>query len=311
MIPLFEILAEASFWAAALAIATPLVFGTLGALLCERAGILNLGIEGIFAAGALAGFLAVHLGADIGTAVMFALLTGAGIGFAHGLLTGPFGLSQPLTGIGITLLAAGLAAFAFTALFGPAPPKITALEPIYLPWISDLPFIGAALLQTPLTYVAIVLAFAVTYLFTRTPLGLAIRACGENPAAVTAQGRSVHALRIGAVMAGSALMALGGASLSLAAGSFSAGMVNGRGFICLALTTLTGWRTSLILVVALLVGAIDAYQLRAQKELALAPQIFLMIPFVVLIISLALTRTSRRPRALLFGSATDNDRDRD
>ena len=82
------------------------------------------------------------------------------------------------------------------------------------------------------------------------------------------------------MIAGSALMALGGASLSLLAGSFSPGMVNGRGFICLALTTLAGWRTGLILILALLIGAIDAYQLRAQKEFALAPQIFLMVPFV-------------------------------
>ena len=309
MTPVFEILADASFWAAALAIATPLIFGALGALLCERAGVLNLGIEGIFAAGALAGFLTVHLGADLWTAVMNALLIGAAIGFVHGLLTGPFGLSQPLTGIGITLLAAGLAAFAFTALFGGAPPKIAALATVHLPGISDLPFIGEALLQTPLTYLALILVFAVAYLFTRTPLGLAMRACGENPAAVSVQGRSVHGLRIGAVMAGSALMALGGASLSLMAGSFSAGMVSGRGFICLALTTLTGWRTGLILIVALLVGAIDAYQLRAQKEFALAPQLFLMIPFVVLIIALALTRTSRRPRALLAPSAKNSGHD--
>ena len=112
-------------------------------------------------------------------------------------------------------------------------------------------------------------------------------------------------------MAGSALMALGGATLSLAAGSFSAGMVNGRGFICLVLTTLTGWRTGPILIVALLIGALDAYQLRAQKAFAIAPQLFLMLPFVVLIIALALTRTSRRPRALLAPYAREKGRDSD
>ena len=311
MTPVLEILAEASFWAAALAIATPLIFGALGALLCERAGILNLGSEGIFAAGALAGFLAVHLGAGLLAAVLIALLVGAALGFVHGMLTSPLGLSQPLTGIGVTLLAAGLAYFTFAALFGATPPTIEAIAPIRLPGISGLPFIGAALLQTPLAYLALVLVFAVAYLFTRTPLGLAIRACGENPAAVAAQGRSVHGLRIGAVMAGSALMALGGASLSLVAGTFSIGMVNGRGFICLVLTTLTGWRTGLILIVALLLGAVDAYQLRAQRGFAVAPQLFLMVPFVVLIIALALTRTSRRPRALLIPYGRDRGKDRE
>ena len=309
MTPVLEILAEASFWAAALAIATPLIFGALGALLCERAGILNLGIEGIFAAGALAAFLAIHLGAELWIAILVALLVGGALGLLHGLLTGPLGLSQPLTGIGVTLLAAGLAAFTFTALFGAAPQNITPVAPIRLPAVSDLPFIGEALLQTPLTYLALVLVLVVSYLFNRTPLGLTIRACGENPAAVAAQGRSVHGLRISAVMAGSALMALGGASLSLAAGSFSTEMVSGRGFICVALTTLTGWRTSLVLIVALVIGGIDAYQLRAQKEFALASQLFLMAPFVALIIALALTRTSRRPRALL-ASAKEGDANR-
>jgi general nucleoside transport system permease protein len=222
------------------------------------------------------------------------------------VLTGPLGLSQPLTGIGLTLLAAGLAAFTFTALFGAAPPTIAPVAPVRLPGISDLPFFGEALLQTPLTYLALVLVLVISYLFTRTPLGLAIRACGENPAAVAAQGRSVQGLRIGAVMAGSALMGLGGASLSLTAGSFSAGMINGRGFICVALATLTGWRTSLVLIVALVIGGIDAYQLRAQKEFALASQLFLMAPFVALIIALALTRTSRRPRALLAASVKES-----
>ena len=192
MTAVFEILAEGSFWAATLAIATPLIFGALGALLCERAGILNLGIEGIFAAAALAGFLATHFGSGLWTAVLVALLVGAAIGLVHGLLTGPLGLSQPLTGIGVTLLAASLAAFTFATLFGSAPPKIEPIAPVRLPAISDLPFIGEALLQTPLTYLALVLVFAVAYLFARTPLGLAIRACGENPDAVAAQGRSVH-----------------------------------------------------------------------------------------------------------------------
>ena len=155
------------------------------------------------------------------------------------------------------------------------------------------------------------LVLLVAYLFARTPLGLAIRACGENPAAVAVQGRSVHALRIGAVIAGSALMALGGATMSLAAGSFSPGMVNGRGFICVVLTTLAGWRAGRIVILALLIGAVDAYQLHLQMEFALAPQFFLMIPFVLLIIALALTRTSRRPRALLVPYAKDRGVERE
>jgi simple sugar transport system permease protein len=106
-----DILVSASFWAAALRIATPLMFGVLGALICERSGVLNLGIEGIFTAGAMAGWLAVYLGMDLWTGVAAAALTGALFGLILALLTVPLGLSQHVTGIGVTLLATSAAYF--------------------------------------------------------------------------------------------------------------------------------------------------------------------------------------------------------
>src|SRR5262245_4541349 len=227
-----DILLSASFWAAAIRIATPYMFGVLGALLCERSGVLNLGIEGIFTAGAMAGWMSVYLGTDLWTGVLIAALTGASIGLLLALLTVPLGLSQHVTGIGVTLFATSLAYFIYRlALPNVAtPPTIVPFRPLNIPGVSDLPFIGPALFQqTPLTFLAFALFGVVAFVLYRTPLGLAIRAVGENPAAVEAQGLDVVAIRIGTVVAGSALMALGGAFLTMSAfNAFFFEMTNGR-----------------------------------------------------------------------------------
>ena len=114
---LLDILFTANFWAAAVRIATPLIFGVLGALICERSGVLNLGIEGIFTAGAMAGWMSVWLGADLWTGVAIAAATGAVFGALHSLLTVPLGLSQHVSGIGITLLASSLSYFIYRTAF--------------------------------------------------------------------------------------------------------------------------------------------------------------------------------------------------
>ncbi len=297
-----DILLSASFWAAAIRIATPYMFGVLGALLCERAGVLNLGIEGIFTAGAMAGWMSVYLGADLWTGVLIAALTGATIGLLLALLTVPLGLSQHVTGIGITLFATSLAYFIYRlALPNVAtPPTIVPFRPVNIPGLSDLPFIGPALFaQTPLTFLALALFGVAAFVLTRTPLGLAIRAVGENPAAVEAQGLNVVAIRIGAVVAGSALMALGGAFLTMSAfNAFFFEMTNGRGWICVALTVFASWRPGKALLGALLFGAFDAFQLRLQHQVggAVPGQMFLMLPYLLSIAALvAVARSADYP----------------
>ena len=303
---LLDILLSANFWAAAIRIATPLMFGVLGALVSERAGVLNLGIEGIFTAGAMAGWLAVYLGASLWTGVGIAALTGAGFGLLHALLTVPLGLSQHVTGLGITLLATSASYFTYrVALPNVAtPPRIVPFQPVSVPGLSDLPFIGPALFaQTPLTYLALALFAAAALLLTRTPLGLAIRAVGENPAAVAAQGLDVYAIRIGAVVAGSALMAVGGAFLTMAAfNAFFFEMTGGRGWICVALTVFASWRPGKALAGALLFGAFDAFQLRLQTLAggAVPGQVFLMLPYLLSILALTVaTRRADYPAALM------------
>ncbi len=301
-----EILFTASFWVAAIRIASPLIFATMGELICERAGVLNLGIEGIMVAGAFAGWITVYAGGDLWSGVAVAAATGAMFGLLHAVLTVPFGLSQHVVGIGITLLASSLTYFTYRIVLPEvtSPPKITPFQPLPIPVLSDIPVIGPALFaQTPLTYLAFVLVAVIAWTLYRTPVGLAIRAAGENPAAVEAQGLSVTAIRIGAVMAGSAMMAIGGAFLTMSAfNSFFFEMINGRGWICIALVVFGSWRPGKALVGAILFAAFDAYQVRLQQLTGgVVPyQLFLMMPFVLSILALVLVaRRATYPKALM------------
>jgi general nucleoside transport system permease protein len=301
-----EILFTASLWAAAIRIASPLIFATLGELICERAGVLNLGIEGIMTAGAFSGWLTVYLGGDLWLGVAVAALTGALFGLLHAILVVPLGLSQHVTGIGITLLASSLCYYIYRLALPEvtSPPKIEPFQSWSVPYLSDIPIIGEALFrQTPLTYLAFAAVALAAWFLYRTPLGLAVRTAGENPMAVEAQGIDVNRVRIGAVMAGSALMGVGGSFLTLSAfNSFFFDMINGRGWICIALVVFGSWRPGKALLGAILFGAFDAYQLRLQQLAGgyVPYQLFLMLPFILSIIALVImSRRAAFPQALM------------
>jgi simple sugar transport system permease protein len=306
MLDILNILLSDSFWAASLRIATPLIFGVLGALLCEKSGVLNLGIEGIFVTGAMVGWMAVWLGLGLWGGVLAAAVAGAAFGLLHAILTVPLGLSQHVSGLGVTMFATSLSYFTYrTALPSvSSPPKIEPFRALDIPVLSDLPFLGPVLFQqTAFTWLALLMVLLVWYVLNRTPLGVAIQAVGDNPDSVDAQGLSVYGLRIGAVVAGSALMALGGAFLTMSAfDSFFFGMVNGRGWICIALVIFASWRPGKALFGAMLFGAFDALQVRLQTEVgALVPsQVFLAGPYVLSIVALVIAaRRADYPRALL------------
>lgn len=302
----FDILLQASFWVAVIRIASPLIFATLGELICERAGVLNLGIEGIMTAGAFAGWFTVYAGGDLWTGVLVAAVVGMSLGLLHATLTVPLGLSQHVVGIGVTLLATSLTYYCYRLALPEvtSPPKIEPFQPWPIPGLSDIPVIGQALFaQTPLTYLAFIAVGAVTWGLYRTPLGLAVRAAGENPAAVEAQGLSVTGIRVAAVMTGSALMAVGGAFLTMSAfNSFFFEMINGRGWICIALVVFGSWRPGKALLGAILFAAFDAYQIRLQQiSGGIVPyQMFLMLPYVLSILALILVaRRATYPKALM------------
>jgi ABC-type uncharacterized transport system permease subunit len=300
-----EILFSAALWAAAIRIASPLIFATLGELICERAGVLNLGIEGIMTVGAFAGWLTVYYGGDLWLGVLVAALVGGAFGLLHAVLVVPLGLSQHVTGIGITLLATSLAYYTYRLVLPEvtSPPKITPFSPLSPPVLANSPFVSEVFRQTSLTYLAFVMVAFVAWFLYRTPAGLAVRTAGENPAAVEAQGIDVTQVRIIAVVFGSALMGIGGAFLTLSAfNSFFFEMVNGRGWISIALVVFGSWRPGKALLGALLFAAFDAFQLRLQQLAgAFVPyQVFLMLPYILSILALiVMSRRAAYPRALM------------
>lgn len=307
MTELLDILISASFWAAVIRIASPLILATMGELICERAGVLNLGIEGIMVIGAFTGWMAVWQGMPLWGGVAVAMAAGMLFGLLHATLAVPFGLSQHVVGLGVTLLATSTSSFAYRLMLPEvtSPPKIEPFAPLDLPVLSDLPFLGEVLFsQTALTWAAFGVALATGWVLFRTPLGLALRAVGENPAAVEAQGLSVTGLRMGAVIVGSGFMAVGGAFLTLSAfSSFFFDMVNGRGWICVALVVFGAWMPGKAVLGALLFAAFDALQIRLQQTPVgahLPYQVFLMAPYVLSILALVLmSRRAEVPAALM------------
>lgn len=306
MMAALDILGNASLWAAVLRIATPLLFGTLGALLCERAGVLNLGIEGIMTFGAMISWLTVYEGGDLWLGLLAAAVGGALFGLLHGALTVSLGLSQHVTGLGITLFASSFTYYAYRLVIpvSGSPPTIVPFAPLSIPGLSDIPFLGKALFsQAAPTYLAIGFALVLAYALARTPLGLAIRLVGENPHAAEAQGIDPFVLRIVVVVFGSALMGLGGAFLTTAAfNSFFPTMVQGRGWVCIALVVFASWRPDRALAGALLFAFCDAFQLRLQHVTGkVVPyQLFLMVPYLVAILALlVVARRAQVPQALM------------
>lgn len=299
MTDFLDILTNPAFWVAVLRIATPLILGTLGVLLCERAGVLNLGIEGIMVAGAFTGWLAVYAGAPLWIGVAAAATTGALLGLLHAFLTVGMALSQHVSGLGITLLATALSSYGYRVSF----PKVNT-PPTITPF-AEMQWLGLPVLsqQTALTLFALLAVPVVGYMLYRTPLGLAVRMVGENPQAAEGQGVSVAAVRTGAIVAGSALMGVAGSFLTLSAfNAFFFNMVNGRGWICVALVVFASWRPGKALLGALLFAFFDALQLRLQQSggSVLPYQLYLMLPYVLSIVALVLVaRKASYPQALM------------
>ena len=292
-------LVNVDFWVAVLRIATPLILGTLGVLLCERAGVLNLGIEGIMVAGALTGWMAVHAGAGLWTGVAVAAATGAAFGLLHAFLTVPLALSQHVSGLAITLFASSVSYYAYRVSF----PNVS-MPPTIEPF-AEMAALGIPILdrQTPMTLLALAAVPVLAWILYRTPLGLAVRMVGENPAAAEGQGLNVNAIRTGAIVAGSALMGVAGAFLTLSAfNAFFFNMVNGRGWICVALVVFASWRPGKALAGALLFAFFDAMQLRLQQggSEGVPYQVYLMLPYLLSIVALVLVaRRASYPQALM------------
>lgn len=287
-------------------VATPLLFATLGEMFAERSGVLNLGIEGIMLLGAMTGFTAAYFSGSLWVGIAAAAATGAAFGALMGLLTVSLGLSQHVSGLGVTLLCSGLAFFFYRLVFGQPsqPPSVEAFHTQPIPFLADIPGLGPVLFnQFSLVYLAFLLVPVSAYLLYRTPWGLNLRTVGENPYAAVSAGVSVAAMRYQGLIIAGMLMGVGGAYLSTAGfNAFTFGVVSGRGWVCIALVVLGQWDPWRSAVAALLFGGVEALGLRLQSSGAIdVPyQLFLMLPFVVTIVAMAvLARSARAPTALL------------
>lgn len=297
---------QIGFLAAIIRIATPLAFATLGEMFSERAGVLNLGIEGIMLLSAMVGFTAAYFTGSLWLGIAAAAATGALMAAVHGLFTVVLGLSQHVCGIGITLFSSGLAYFFYRLVFGQqsTPPSIEGFKPFPIPLLSDIPILGPAVFsQFSLVYLAIVAVPLSAFVLYRTPWGLSVRMVGENPRAADSAGVSVMRTRMAAVILGGALMGLGGAFLTMAQfNAFTFGVVSGRGWVAIALVVFGRWDPWRSAGAALLFAFVDALQLRMQASgLGHIPyEAFLMLPFVLTIVAMALmSRNAVAPSALL------------
>ena len=279
--------------AATLNAGTVLAIAALGLLINEKSGIVNLGAEGMMLCAAIAGFaMVVHTGNDW---VGFAAGMGAGALLAaiFGLLVIWLNANQYATGLALSLFGAGFAAFVGV---GYVQEKIPERMHFAIPGLADIPFLGTALFkQHPLVYFAIALTFGIIWFLFKTRAGLVLRSVGESPESAHALGYPVRRIRLMAVMFGGAMCGLSGAYLSIVyTPLWVEGMVAGKGWIALALTTFATWRPLRVLFGAYLFGGVTMMQFHLQSQGVDIPSQFLsMAPYVATIVVLALI--SRNP----------------
>jgi simple sugar transport system permease protein len=291
--------------AAGIRLATPLLLAALGEIFAERAGILNIGVDGMMLIGALCGFLGSYYSGSPWVGALTAMLGAGLISLIHAYLSISLAADQVVSGIAVNLLSLGLATFLNRGIFGLPllPPKANSFSPVGLPLLSQIPFLGPIFFNHhALVYTAILLVPICYIVLFKTTWGLRITAVGEDPRAAEAVGIDVSRVRYGAVFVGGLLAGLAGATLSLAQLSFfKESIVAGRGYIAIAVVMFGRWNPLGALAAALIFGIADAFQLHLQAVgvTAIPSQLLLSLPYLVTILAL-LSRIGKTmlPKAL-------------
>lgn len=288
--------------AAAVQSGTPILYATLGEIITEKSGVLNLGVEGAMIIGALAGFVVSRY---TGSPVLGFLAAGIAGSFAtsiHGVVCLWFQGNQVVSGLALTILGAGLANYLGTSYVGLSAP---GFSPVAVPLLSSIPVLGPIFFNHDiLVYISYCIPPVMCLFFTSTRFGLGLRAAGEYPAAATAAGLNVLAYRWFGIMAGGFLMGLGGAYLSLAyTHLWTTNLTGGRGWIAVALVIFAFWRPGRAVLGAYLFGSVMALQLRLQAlGTQLPSSILLMLPYVLTVFVLVMSswrkKTNEEPAAL-------------
>lgn len=299
-----ETLALAAFFEASVRLGAPLALAALGETVTERAGVINIGLEGSFIAGALGAALGALAFSSAPVGVLAGAAAGLSVAAVFALFAVGLNADQIITGTAVTLGGLGFTGAVYQARFGATGTALTlpTLAPFPIPLLSDIPLVGRALFaQAPTVYLAYALAPALWYFLYRTEWGLELRAVGEAPGAAEAAGVRVRWTRALATLLGGGLAGVAGAHLALAhAGTFSENMTAGRGFIAIAVVVLGRWNPLWVLAAALFFGAASAFQFFLQTlGLDLPYQLFLAFPYLLSLAALAgWMGRSRAPAAL-------------
>jgi ABC-type uncharacterized transport system permease subunit len=290
MVGLLDLI-NVGLFAAAIRMATPIVYAALGGMFSERVGVVNIGMEGIMLTSALGGVTVSYYTGNPWLGVAAAVVTGGLLGLIHAVVTVKYAGNQIVSGTGLNILAMGFTAYMSQILWGSrgASDSVAGIKDITIPILSDIPIIGPIVsTHSPLVYLMPVVTIICYIVLFRTPLGLHIRAVGEHPTAAETAGIDVVKIKYMGVIVSGMLSGLGGAFLSLShLNLFARGMTGGRGFIALAALIFGKWMPFGVLEAGLLFGFADALQMRLQSLGILPPQIILMIPYVLTVAVLA------------------------
>jgi general nucleoside transport system permease protein len=298
-----DVFVWSALFAAMLRFATPLVFGALGGIICERSGVINIGLEGMMLMGAFFGIFGADLTGSWLLGALIGMASGGALALVHALFSIGFRADQVVSGFAMNFLALGITGYVFIAHYGDqgTPDDIPRVPVVTLPGIEDIAFVGDAIGRTSLlTWLALLLVPALALYLFRTPRGLRLRSVGEKPRAADSVGVPVIRTRYLAVIASGLLAALGGVYLSIAfLGSFGQNLTAGRGYIALAAVIFGAWRPGRALAGALLFGFSSALAQRLPAFSESTAVLFQALPYVLTLIVVAGVIGRTRPPAAI------------
>lgn len=272
--------------------AIPLLFIALGELYSERAGMVNIGLEGLAAIGSLVGFLVCFISGSTWLGILCGALAGIAVNMIYAFSTITLCANHTVYGMAMNIFAPALASFIYRVYFGKGSDltQITLMRGVGIPVLKDIPFIGQLLFnQTPMVYIAFLLVFLTSVFFRKTRAGLNYRAVGENPKAAATLGINVVGIKYLSCVICGALSGIGGAYLTTCySNTYTEGNIAGRGFIALAAVIFGRWSSGGILAACLFFGFCDALQIRLQvASIGIPYQFFQMIPYLATVIALS------------------------
>jgi general nucleoside transport system permease protein len=282
-------------------LATPYLFASIGEMFVQSSGVLNLGVDGIMLMGAFSGFYVAMTTGSLGLGILAAAFTGILMGLLMAVVSVTLKAVQGISGIGLQLFGLGLSTLLFKTVLNGTVVSIRGFQPIKIPLLGDIPYIGEAMFNhNILVYSAFLLVPVAAFILNKTTLGLKIRSVGQNPQAADTLGVSVNGIRYLTLSFGGMLAGIAGASLSLALiNLFGENMTNGMGFIAVALVYFGSWRPSGVLLGSLIFSFVNAFQLWVQvKGVNIPSDVAIMMPYILTILALVFAVRRATPAAL-------------